>query len=156
MMMLKWFSQNCENTKYLLKTDDDMYINLSVLHQVVKSHDISHEGSDLLVGSLVCSALPIRDPGHKWYMSPDIWPQWQYPPYVQVSCHRCHASCHSSCHASCHVSCSTVTISPLCAGRLLPDVWLCCPQDVQGKHGHTSQSHRGCLHHWHSGQEDKY
>ena len=83
MMMLKWFSQNCENTKYLLKTDDDMYINLSVLHQVVTSHDISHEGSDLLVGSLVCSALPIRDPGHKWYMSPDIWPQWLYPPYVQ-------------------------------------------------------------------------
>jgi hypothetical protein len=36
LMLLKWFSQECHKVPYVLKTDDDMYINLKQLFQLVR------------------------------------------------------------------------------------------------------------------------
>ncbi len=35
MMLLKWFTKECHKVPYVLKTDDDMYINLKQLFQLV-------------------------------------------------------------------------------------------------------------------------
>ena len=39
LMMLKWFSQSCsDKALYLMKTDDDMYVNLVNLYDMVKTN----------------------------------------------------------------------------------------------------------------------
>ena len=35
LMLLKWFTKECDKVPYILKTDDDMYINLKQLFQLV-------------------------------------------------------------------------------------------------------------------------
>ena len=35
LVLLHWFTQRCEGSQYVMKTDDDMYINLVKLHQLV-------------------------------------------------------------------------------------------------------------------------
>ena len=38
-MMLKWYSQSCsDKALYLMKTDDDMYVNLVNLYKLVKTN----------------------------------------------------------------------------------------------------------------------
>ena len=36
----------------------------------------------VLVGRLVCYALPIRSPANKWHLSQEMWPHWTFPPYL--------------------------------------------------------------------------
>ena len=69
-MMLKWFSKSCDGVKYLLKTDDDMYNNLPKLRDFVTTLEVQRV-SDIFIGSLLCTSIPERDPGHKWFMSPE-------------------------------------------------------------------------------------
>ena len=64
LMMLKWYNQSCSsNVPYILKTDDDVYINLQNLQKLVKLNKIPN----LLMGTLICGATPIRDPYNKWF-----------------------------------------------------------------------------------------
>ena len=56
LMLLKWFTQHCDNTQYVMKTDDDMYINLVKLYELVRAN----KKPQLLMGSLICNAIPIK------------------------------------------------------------------------------------------------
>lgn len=62
-MMLKWVTTNCPQATYLMKTDDDMYINVENL---VKALKLRPRSGDTLIGSLICSARPISDSKNKW------------------------------------------------------------------------------------------
>lgn len=62
--MLKIASTYCENTtRYLLKIDDDMYVNVPRLIDWLILKNVS---SGLLTGKLICGAKPITDPSSKW------------------------------------------------------------------------------------------
>lgn len=63
-MMLKWVTSNCNQAKYLMKTDDDMFVNVPLLMQTLRSQT---QGETLL-GSLICNAKPISDPKNKWWV----------------------------------------------------------------------------------------
>ena len=78
LMLLKWFEQNCHQTQYVMKTDDDMYINLPKLYDLVKTNQNPH----LLVGSLISNAAPIRESRHKWYVPDHVFPESLYPNYL--------------------------------------------------------------------------
>ena len=45
-----------KRVEYLMKTDDDMYINLAKLNAVVRQN----RKPTLLMGSLICNAVPIK------------------------------------------------------------------------------------------------
>lgn len=62
-MMLKWVTTNCPHATYLMKTDDDMYINVEGL---VKALKLRPHIKGSLIGSLICNARPISDPKNKW------------------------------------------------------------------------------------------
>ena len=62
-MLLKWASSNCEATKYLMKTDDDMFINIPKLIELLNARPKRNE---TLIGCLICNAKPISDPKNKW------------------------------------------------------------------------------------------
>lgn len=78
LMLLKWFNHNCDNTQYLLKTDDDMYINLNKLYQIAQEN----KKPNLLLGSLICNAIPIKDPYNKWYVPSYMFSGKRYPNYL--------------------------------------------------------------------------
>lgn len=68
-MMLKLVSQYCLNaTKYLMKIDDDMFLNTKSLVEMLENRP---SNTDLLVGKLICGAKPIRDTNSKWYSFAD-------------------------------------------------------------------------------------
>eukprot|EP00095_Tigriopus_kingsejongensis_P002931 snap_masked-scaffold1588_size34843-processed-gene-0.11 protein:Tk02931 transcript:snap_masked-scaffold1588_size34843-processed-gene-0.11-mRNA-1 annotation:"hypothetical protein SINV_13500" len=78
LMLLKWYVNNCDKVAYVLKTDDDMYINLKNLHGLV----LANQKPNLLVGNLICGAQPIRDPYNKWYAPEYMYSGSVYPNYV--------------------------------------------------------------------------
>ncbi|XP_011306954.1 beta-1,3-galactosyltransferase 1 isoform X2 [Fopius arisanus] len=78
-MLLKWVTTNCPQATYLMKTDDDMYINVDNLIKALKSRQRS---SDTLIGSLICNARPILDPKNKWYTPKYMFSEKTYPNYL--------------------------------------------------------------------------
>lgn len=81
-MLLKWFTQTCDKgnkgPQYVLKTDDDMYINLEKLWELVKTN----RKPKLLMGSLICNAVPIKDPYNKWFVPKYMFNERNYPNYL--------------------------------------------------------------------------
>ena len=86
LMMLRWFTRTCDTTPYVLKTDDDVYINLNQLDLLVsatsRQERVSSGGGDLLMGTLICGATPIRDPYNKWYAPAYMYHSRVYPNYL--------------------------------------------------------------------------
>ena len=86
-MLLRWFSRNCNNsalnvqTKYVLKTDDDTYVNIPELYNFVQSN----KNPDLLMGCLTQSAPVIIDPHHKWFVPIEQYDKERFPDYLQGS-----------------------------------------------------------------------
>lgn len=63
-MLLKWVTSNCSSSKFLMKSDDDMFVNVPMFLQTLKALTKS---TGVLLGSLICNAKPIQDPQNKWY-----------------------------------------------------------------------------------------
>ena len=100
--MLKWFDQACSGkATYLMKTDDDMYVNLDNLLDLVRHNKdpylmtgeanaqyviaISFETYFIKLpfsGSVICGAKPIRDPYNKWYSPQYMYEGKVYPMYL--------------------------------------------------------------------------
>ncbi|KAL0108517.1 hypothetical protein PUN28_015213 [Cardiocondyla obscurior] len=77
-MMLKWVTSNCDQAKYLMKTDDDMFVNIPLLLQTLRSRP----QAETLLGSLICNAKPILDPKNKWYTPKYMYSEKTYPNYL--------------------------------------------------------------------------
>ena len=60
---LKWAYRHCRNSRYMVKTDDDVVMNMPMLYQLVQRQKIPSG----LTG-LVMTTPANRQPGHKWYM----------------------------------------------------------------------------------------
>ncbi|XP_033208263.1 beta-1,3-galactosyltransferase 1-like isoform X2 [Belonocnema kinseyi] len=78
-MLLKWVSTNCEPTKYLMKTDDDMFINIPKLLEFLNARP---QSNGTLIGCLICNAKPILDPRNKWYTPKYMYAEKAYPNYL--------------------------------------------------------------------------
>ena len=62
LVLLTWFRQNCYNVPYVMKADDDTYVNLERLRDIVGSN----RRPDLLMGHKQPPKRPNRDPQSKW------------------------------------------------------------------------------------------
>lgn len=66
-MGLKWASQYCPNAKFILKTDDDVFVHLYGLKELLGKR-LSREKD--LISCLIHKKLPVlRDVSSKWYVS---------------------------------------------------------------------------------------
>ena len=63
---------------YVMKTDDDMYINVRNLYSLVSRNT----ATNYLVGAQICGAKPIRDPHNKWHSPRYMFQGHVYPDYV--------------------------------------------------------------------------
>ncbi|XP_043685267.1 beta-1,3-galactosyltransferase 1-like isoform X2 [Vespula pensylvanica] len=78
-MILKWVTTNCEEAKFIMKTDDDMFVNIILLMKTLQART---QSKGVLLGSLICNARPISDPKNKWYMPKYMYPEKVYPNYL--------------------------------------------------------------------------
>ncbi|KAL1513994.1 hypothetical protein ABEB36_003325 [Hypothenemus hampei] len=80
-MMLKLFTWKCQNSSsYLLKIDDDMYLNIPKLINELLT---KNQTENLLMGSVICNSKPIRTSKDKWYAGPSyMFPNNTYPTYI--------------------------------------------------------------------------
>jgi hypothetical protein len=63
------------NASYVLKTDDDCYVDVDGLRAELRRVEPDYWGK------VWRSAVPIRDPKHKWHVSKAMWPEATYPDY---------------------------------------------------------------------------
>lgn len=80
-MALKWAAYFCPGARYLLKTDDDVFVNSPALLRFL-SHDLSMWGARKLI---LCAPFPFayvkRSWRSKWRVSPLEYPGHVYPAY---------------------------------------------------------------------------
>ena len=77
-MLLKWYNQKCSHVPYLLKCDDDVFLNTKNLHNLVSKITVD----DVLIGYLSCGNKPVRDTKSKWYIPESIYAEDYFPPYL--------------------------------------------------------------------------
>lgn len=80
--LLKWVNSFCPNTKYILKVDDDMYVNIPLLMKILHEFVTESTPSAFVMGCMQVNALPKRDPGSKWYTPYSEFGERTYPNYV--------------------------------------------------------------------------
>ncbi|CAK8698672.1 beta-1,3-galactosyltransferase 5-like isoform X2 [Clavelina lepadiformis] len=73
---LKWIKSNCPNVRYVLRTEDDVIINM---HQLVEN-TLPGLPSEKFVGGLVTIDRPVRVPYSQYYVSVKEYPFPQFPP----------------------------------------------------------------------------
>ncbi|CAH1784904.1 unnamed protein product [Owenia fusiformis] len=83
---LKWVSENCAHTKYTLKTDDDIFVNMFNLLRHLKSISMHDLGRTKLVLCLTWHAMKVlRDKNSKWYIAKEEFEPDHFPPYCSGS-----------------------------------------------------------------------
>lgn len=86
--MLEWVDENCPRASFILKTDDDMFINVPKLLQFTEK---KHADKRTIYGRLAKKWKPIRNKKSKYYVSleqykPAIFPQFTTgPAYLLTS-----------------------------------------------------------------------
>ncbi|GJQ75040.1 hypothetical protein Trydic_g9659 [Trypoxylus dichotomus] len=79
-MGLKWISQYCANTKYVIKMDDDIVVDMRQFITLLKKLKIP--SPNYIVGYILRGMSPIREPANKWYVTWDEYEPAHYPTFV--------------------------------------------------------------------------
>lgn len=84
-MGFKWALKYCSSAKAVVKTDDDMFINIPNLLRTVEQH--TNELNNTILGSCSEGQLPIRDKNSKWQASELSYPGLRYPAFCSGTCY---------------------------------------------------------------------
>ncbi|KAH3692421.1 beta-1,3-galactosyltransferase 1-like [Dreissena polymorpha] len=80
-MGFKWASTKCPNAKFVMKTDDDVWVNVPSLMKLLSGSDMTKYLQTGLTGSCSQNEPPIRDKTSKWYASLISYPDKFYPDF---------------------------------------------------------------------------
>lgn len=75
---LKNFLRHFRHSKYFMKIDDDVLLNVAKLHEALRE---APENS--LIGQLTKNSRPVQDVTNKWFMPECIYKDEFYPDYLQ-------------------------------------------------------------------------
>ena len=64
----KWIKNNCNNASYVFKLDDDVFLNIFKLKQILNNYNIFKSTSNSFICKVPDSS-PIRDPNSKWFVT---------------------------------------------------------------------------------------
>ncbi|GIY17387.1 beta-1,3-galactosyltransferase 2 [Caerostris darwini] len=78
-MLLKWVSEYCPDVQFVMKTDDDMYVNINNLVHSLTRFPIK---SNVMYGVLFRKAKPDRNPRAKWYVPKNQFDGDVFPDYL--------------------------------------------------------------------------
>lgn len=81
-MSLKWFVNNCPNVKFLLRADDDIFVNLPYIYQIMHFDIDSLNMNNLIVcHKMSDNSIVIRRRTSKWRVSKKEYGEKFYPGY---------------------------------------------------------------------------
>lgn len=78
--LLKWVHKYCPTAKFVMKVDDDIFVNVLNLQQTLMNKTVTK--TPLLTGNLICGARPIHDQWSKWYTPKYMFREGKYPNYL--------------------------------------------------------------------------
>lgn len=81
---IKWTLTACPTTKYVLKIDDDVFLNIFALQNYLKGAT-NHQNATHFMCLLWSSIQVQRNSVSKWYVSTEEYPHFTYPPYCSGS-----------------------------------------------------------------------
>ncbi|KAG7158713.1 Lactosylceramide 1-3-N-acetyl-beta-D-glucosaminyltransferase-like [Homarus americanus] len=79
-MGLQWATNYCPQTKYIIKMDDDIAVDLYQFRDRLKYRFEDRE--NLILGLLQVEAKPVRKKESKWYVSLEDYPEKYYAPFM--------------------------------------------------------------------------
>ncbi|XP_026160045.1 N-acetyllactosaminide beta-1,3-N-acetylglucosaminyltransferase 2a [Mastacembelus armatus] len=79
-LFLEWFSKHCPKAQYILKGDDDVFVNTLRIVDLLK--DLSEvKAKDLFIGDVISNAGPHRNQKLKYFIPESVF-EGQYPDYA--------------------------------------------------------------------------
>ncbi|XP_052258204.1 beta-1,3-galactosyltransferase 1-like [Dreissena polymorpha] len=78
-MGFKWAATKCSNVKFVMKTDDDMWVNVPSIIKMLSGTGMANYLQTGLTGYCHQKASPIRDTRSKWYASFSSYPEEFFP-----------------------------------------------------------------------------
>ncbi|XP_040891690.1 N-acetyllactosaminide beta-1,3-N-acetylglucosaminyltransferase 2a isoform X2 [Toxotes jaculatrix] len=79
-LFLEWFSQNCPHAQFILKGDDDVFVNTLRIIDFLEGLSET-KARDLFLGDVISNAGPHRDRKLKYFIPESVF-VGQYPPYA--------------------------------------------------------------------------
>ncbi|KAM7419882.1 hypothetical protein PAMA_016808 [Pampus argenteus] len=79
-LFLEWFNQHCPQAQYILKGDDDVFINTLMIIDFLEGLPKT-KAKDLFIGDVIINAGPHRDRKLKYFIPESIF-VGMYPPYA--------------------------------------------------------------------------
>ncbi|CAG9810504.1 unnamed protein product [Chironomus riparius] len=77
--MLEWVSSNCPNAKFILKIDDQTFVNVDKLLQIIDGKLLDTKS---IYGRMAESLVPVRSKKSKFYVSHDEYYGQSYPKFI--------------------------------------------------------------------------
>ena len=71
--MFKWVQNSCSAAEFIVKMDDDIFLNLHKVFQILRPFSGTKEGQKLIGGNEI-NMGPIRNPTSKWFVPKELWP----------------------------------------------------------------------------------
>lgn len=85
-MVFKWFVYNCPDTPYLLKLDDDVFVNTPLLYNYLETPTIQSKSlhvKELVLCKVTHNPPVIRANTSKWFVPLNEYPDSNYPDHCQ-------------------------------------------------------------------------
>lgn len=83
MSMMKWVSDNCDRVKFVLKVDDDMFMNMQILVDFTETRIFSKS----IIGHIAKKWKPHRDLRSKWFVPESVYNRTFYPNFATGPCY---------------------------------------------------------------------
>ena len=81
-MLYKWATEYCPNVKYVLKADDDVFVDTFHLPRFLKTHEFEDK-QDFFLCMVLKGYVPRRNVDDKWFVTREDFSGDEYPPYVE-------------------------------------------------------------------------
>ncbi|KAH9495996.1 hypothetical protein Btru_012401 [Bulinus truncatus] len=78
--ILKWVSTLCQNIRYVIRTDDDVKIDVPPMIEKLRATSSQHD--NFILGEVKYGDVPARHPRSKWYLPKAEFPDSKLPPYA--------------------------------------------------------------------------
>ncbi|XP_073510301.1 beta-1,3-galactosyltransferase 1-like [Phyllobates terribilis] len=80
LMGMEWVTKFCPSASYVIKIDNDMFLNVdNLVHQLLNPDLPVRE--NYFTGHIVANTGPLRSKAYKWYVPEEVYPNDTYPPY---------------------------------------------------------------------------
>lgn len=79
MMGMKWVTSFCPSAKFVLKADDDVFVDIYWIVEILQGR--YRNANRLVLCNVFSGMAPVRDTRSKWYVSESEFPHGEFKPY---------------------------------------------------------------------------